>query len=116
MDKEKILEFLEIEVKHNLPKGHWGSVKNYINSLPQEDEVYPKCSRCSLYLEMGDDWREQSKKLVDDYIKQTANYQNQIAKRMIEEFLHDSYSDYPEHAGDVYIIRDKLYRWLEGRE
>ena len=41
---------------------------------------------------------------------------NEITKRVVEEFLHDSYSDYPEHAGDVYIIRDKLYRWLDKEE
>ena len=38
-------------------------------------------------LTVEDDWREKCKKLVDEYIKQTTNYDNQIALRKIGEYL-----------------------------
>lgn len=63
-------------------------------------------------------WEDANIMTENDFVDTHINYQLnskrfEVAKQVIEEFLHDSYSDYPEHAGDVYIIRDKLYRWLD---
>lgn len=108
--KDKILDGI-IEIKGI----HWGDVESkkivdLLDSLTAEDEVYPKCSRCSLYLEMGDDWREQSKKLVDDYIKQTTNYQNQIALRKIEEYIDGRFGI----SADVGLIHvEHICNWLQ---
>ena len=115
MNREKILDklgqllhpdyYVAYEVTMN-------EMRDFINSLPQKDEVYPKCSRCSLYLEMGDDWRDMSKKLVDEYIKRTTNYQNQIAERMIGEAIRELNIVNEFSLTTLRMVTD----WLEGRE
>ncbi len=97
---DKIINFLAIEVKHNLPIGHWGSVKNYINALVSEGELE------NPWEVLGKGIRNRPDRGTD----------TEITKRMIGEFIKQ-YDKKRDHTINACTFYQDLIWWLDkGKE
>lgn len=38
-ENQKLIKFLEAEIKHHLPPGHWGSVKNFLGAMVEKGDT-----------------------------------------------------------------------------